>query len=64
MSCSKWSAETSSPITTQTVYALKCLDLQNQRSLQSVGPKEEHQNNHPNNTPTNPSDVGVSRLPF
>jgi hypothetical protein len=40
------------------------IDLQNQRSLQSVGPEEEHQNNGPNNTPTNPSDVGVSRLPF
>src|SRR5665647_712827 len=26
--------------------------------------RDRHQNNRPNNTPTNPSDVGVSRLPF
>jgi hypothetical protein len=56
--------EPSKPITAPTTYTLKCLDLQNRRSLQSFGPKEEHQNNRPNNTPTNPSDVGVSRLPF
>jgi len=56
--------EPSKPVTALTTYTLKCLDLQNQRSLQSVRPKEEHQNNPPNNAPTNPSDVGVSRLPF
>ena len=34
------------------------------QSLQRLRPKEKHQNNRPNNTPTNPSDVGVSCLPF
>jgi hypothetical protein len=30
----------------------------------SSRPKQEHQNNRPNNTPADPCDVGVSRLPF
>src|SRR5271166_2992708 len=30
----------------------------------SSRPKQEHQNNRPNNTPADPCDVRVSRLPF
>ena len=40
-------------------FRLKCLSPQS-----SSRPKQEHQNNRPNNTPADPCDVRVSRLPF